>query len=59
MINARIGDTVTFQIGRHVNTGTVRMVNPAHSVLVEIGGYEDQTVYEVVYVDEIVSVSVA
>ena len=55
MTNARIGDTVRFQIGRHVNTGVVRMVNPAHSVLVEIGGY-DQTVYEVVYVDEIVEV---
>lgn len=56
MTDARIGDVVRFQIGRHVNTGVVRMVNPTHSVLVEIGGYDDPKVYEIVYVDEIVSV---
>lgn len=54
MTDARIGDTVRFQIGRHVNTGTVRMVNPTHSVLVEV--CSDPVIYEVVYVDEIVSV---
>lgn len=51
-MNVRIGDTVTFQIGRHVNTGIARMVNPTHSVLVEVSS--DPVIYEIVYVDEII-----